>query len=718
MISQIRKYIWVIVLLMALALAGIVIQDMVSGQQSLFGGTPTTLGSVNGEKINWNDFARTEELLYSNSQADVYVRRNQLWNYYVENILVSQEAEKLGLGVSKPELLDLQFGANPSPIIRQRFADRNNPQVLDVQQLTFYKQIIEENRIEEAIQNQQVAPTFTTFWANQEKEIIKERLQSKLSALVSKAIYVPGWQAEMNFKEQSDRMDVAYVRAGFDEIDNSDISLSDADYEAYLKENSARYKQKEETRRIAYVVLDVFPTAQDSADNRKVIEDLIPPFQTTKEDSIFALQNNGAYDNAYYKKTELATIITDPTAADTLFSMPVGSVYGPYVSNNAYQAVKVLDRKVVPDSVKARHILLPADNATNLVTAQTRIDSLKGLIEGGQFTFDSLARAYGTDATKFQGGDLGFLAPGGTVKPFNDLIFYSAEPNKLYTVVTQFGVHLIEVTDRKYINNNLGVKLAVLNEPIVPSQGTQDGVYERAQNLVGNNRSLDQLEAAVKKSDSLSLENSALLKENDFNIETLGTGQTSRDIVRWAFDAKQGTVSPEVYSYQDPVELYTNKYVVVALKNVQKAGLPSVASIKADIEQQVINRKKAERLTEQMKGKQLEALATQFNTTIDTVQNVSFSTATLLNQAVEPKVVAELFAMAKGATSPPLTGNTGVYVAKVLDKREAPKPTELDLAAARANNLALGTMRSMVDSRLLETIKSEAKIKDYRFRFF
>lgn len=716
MISKIRKYIWVVVVLMALALAGIVIQDMVSGQQSLFGGTPSTLGKVDGEKIDWNDFARMEDLLYSNSQAEVYARRNQLWNYFVEDILIRNEAEGLGLGVSKTELIDLQFGPNPSPIIRQRFSNPNNPAVLDVEQLNFYKQIIEENRIQEAIQAQQIAPTFTAFWANQEKEIIKERLESKLATMVSKAIYTPTWMAEMLYKEQGDRVDMAYVRAPFDEIDNSDVSLSDADYEAYLTENKARFEQKEETRRVAYVVFDVFPSAKDSAANRKIIEDLIPEFQSTTEDSAWVLRNNGAYDNAYYKQSELSTMITNVEAVDTLFKLPVGSVYGPFIGSSAYQAVKLLDRKIVPDSVKARHILLPAQDAITLATAQTRIDSLKGLIEAGTHTFDSLARAFGTDATRLEGGDLGYLASGGTVKPFNDLIFFQAEPGKLYTVVTQYGVHLVEVTDRKYINNNAGVKLALLSESIVPSEGTQSAVYEKAQTLAGNHRSLDKLEAAVKKNPDLSLENSPLLKANDFILGSLGGGQNSRDIIRWAFEAKKGSVSPEVYSYQNEVELYNNKYLVVALKNVQKAGTPSVESIKADIEQPVINKKKAELLAQKMKGKQLENLATDFSTQIDTAQNINFSQAMLPNVGTEPKVVAEAFAIAKGALSQPITGASGVFVIKVLEKRAGETPTVFDLGSI--GSLLASSTRSQIQAQLMETLKNDAKIRDYRFKFF
>lgn len=707
MISKIRKYIWVVVLMMALALAGIVIQDMVSGQGALFGGTPTTLGKVNGEKIDYTDFARTEEILYQNATGDAYQRRDALWNFYVENILIQDEASKLGLGVGKTELLDLQFGPNPSAVIQQRFFDQNTGQ-LDRTRLNEFKTAIENNTLTD--------PSIRAFWANQEKEITKDRLQSKLAVLVSKGIYTPNWMAEMGFKEANERVDFEYVRAAFDEVDNSDVSLEDSDYEAYLKENKARYEQKEETRRLEYVVFDVFPTAADSAANRKAIEDNLSEFQSTKEDSAFIVREEGFIDDVYYKKEELTKLITNTIVTDTVFKIPVGSVYGPYIDNNTFQAVKVVDRRVIPDSVRSRHILIPAQDQATLVGAQSKVDSLKNLIETGKNTFDSLARAFGTDATRTKGGDLGFAYSGMMVKPFNDLIFYKAEPSKLYTVVTQFGVHLVEVTDRKYQKNETGVRIAVLSEPIVPSEETQNSIYEKALALAGNNRTLESLKSAVKKDSSLSVENTPLLKKNDFTVGTLGAGQTGRDIIRWAFDAKKSNVSPDVYSFQNEVELYTNKYIVVGVKDIVKAGIPTVESVKADIQQLVINRKKGEILSQKMKGKDLATLASDFSTQIDSAININFASPMLPNVGSEPKVIAEAFALAKGGKSAPIVGTSGVYALKILEKLQSINPTASDLAPIKMT-MSNNTL-SMVSSRLMPSLKNKAKIKDNRFTFF
>ena len=705
LIGKIRKSMWIVVVLIALGVGGFILQDMTSGQQSLFGGTPTSIGQVNGEKIDWNNFARTDEIiesvLYRNSAREVYSRRDFLWSYFVEEIIIKQEAEKLGLGVSKTELLDLEFGITPSPVIQQRFSDPNTGQI-DRERLNQFKTAIESNQLTD--------PLVRAYWAHQEKEIIKDRLQKKLINMVTKAIYVPTWMADMGYREQNDRVSLAFVRVPFDELDNSEVALEDKDFQDYINENAENFRQTEETRVIKYVVFNVFPTREDSAKVRQKIADLLPEFEATKEDSVFVNRYVGVFDPAYFKKDDLS-----PAIADTVFNLPIGSVYGPYIDENAYKLVKILDRKVIPDSVRSRHILIPAEDPVAAISAKSRVDSLKGLIEAGTHTFDSLAKVFGTDATASKGGDLDFAAPGQMVKPFNDLIFFEAEPRKLYTVQTQFGWHLVEVTDRKFGKNEQGVKLAYLQEAIVPSQETQSSMYDRVLQFVGINRKLEDLEKAVKKDASLNLETSPLLKRNDYALSAdLGPSVTSRDVIRWAFGAKVGSVSPEVYSYQNPVDLYIDKYVVVGLQAVQKAGVPSVASIRSLIEQSVINKKKGELLAARMKGKELTTLAQEFSTTVDTAQNISFAVPMLPNIGAEPKVIAEAMSMVEGASSQPVIGNTGVYKFTVITKTKAEAATDLTLLK---NTMAM-TLRSQLPSGFMEALKKKAKIKDNRFTFY
>lgn len=700
LIGKIRKNSWLLIVLIGLGLGGFIIMDMTSGQQSVFGSSQTLMGEVDGKKLDWNQFNRTENILYSGSATDVFVRRNALWNYYVEEAIISQEAEALGLGVSRQELLDLQFGPNPSPVIQQRF---RNPatQALDRQRL---------NEIRSAIESGQMTdPNMRAFWAHQEKEIIKDRLQTKLNTLVSKAIYTPTWMVEMGYKDRNQRVTFAYVKVPYDEIPNTEVSLADADYERYLEENRALYEQEEETRLVDYVVFNVEPTAADSSMWREQIAELIPDFEDTEDDSLFVERNFGSYDPAYVQKEALS-----PAIADTVFNMPAGEVYGPYMENGAYKAVKLIDRQIVPDSVRSRHILIPANDPVSLVQAQNRVDSLKNLIETGQSSFDSLALKFGTDATRTEGGDLGYVAPGAMVKPFNDLIFYQAEEGELNTVLTQFGLHLVEVTGRKFIDNNPGVRVAYLEQAIIPSESTQNDVYDRALAFVSEYRTLEELQEAVEADPALVLESSSPLKRNDYTLGNLGSGQASRDIIRWAFlEGSEGEVSPEVYIYQNPVEFYNDRYVVAALAETISPGMPSVEAIRDEIQPQVVNMKKAEIISQQVIGQDLPAVAGNYNVEVDTV-SATFDQSNITGVGNEPKVLGTAFSMDENQLSEPVDGSTGVFVLRLLQKPQVGTATNIP----QLRRTMSSTLRTQVGLRLMQAMRDNAEIEDYRSKFY
>ena len=284
LIGQIRKNSWILIVMMALASLGVIIMYMSDDRTSLFGGSQFVMGKVNGEKIDWRNFSRVEDVMYRNSSADPYDRRAYLWNYFAEEVLIKKEAEALGLGVSVTELKALEFGPAYSPVIQQRFADPATRQV-DVEQLNQFKTAIEGGNLTD--------PQARAFWAHQEKEIIKDRLQSKLSGMVAKALYTPTWMAELGYADLNQRFDLAYVQVPFDELDNSEVSLSDADYEAYLKENAAIYKNEKETRSLQYVTFTVTPSAKDSATYMDIIAKAVPEFAVAENDSNFVEQRFG-----------------------------------------------------------------------------------------------------------------------------------------------------------------------------------------------------------------------------------------------------------------------------------------------------------------------------------------------------------------------------------------------------------------------------------------
>lgn len=89
-------------------------------------------------------------------------------------------------------------------------------------------------------------------------------------------------------------------------------------------------------------------------------------------------------------------------------------------------------------TAKARHIL---------VASEADCENLKKEIEGG-LSFAVAAEKHSKCPSGKSGGDLGQFSPGQMVKEFDEVVF-SAEVGKVHgPVQTQFGYHLIEITER------------------------------------------------------------------------------------------------------------------------------------------------------------------------------------------------------------------------------------------------------------------------------
>ena len=180
----------------------------------------TSVGEIAGHKIDYKEFEKTERALYSGSN-DVYGRRQMLWNYLIEKALVEKQADALGLGVSLDELKELQFGNNLSSVVQNNFRDPNTGQV-NRQTLLQVKQSLETGK--------DMAPEFRNFWAEQEKQIIKTALQDKINNLVTKAMIVPKWQAEVVNQLNNDKLTMEFVRVTYDKVPDADVKLTDEDY--------------------------------------------------------------------------------------------------------------------------------------------------------------------------------------------------------------------------------------------------------------------------------------------------------------------------------------------------------------------------------------------------------------------------------------------------------------------------------------------------------
>lgn len=696
LIGTIRNNGWILIVLLALALGGFILMDIMQNASNYSAGDINTLGKVNGKEIKRDEFEIYISRIYT-KQDNSYQARQQSWDYFVEKTIIAQEAEKLGLGVDREELRDLQFGDNLSPIIVQRYkTPENQPD---------YNYL---NSVKNAIDNrQELEPNFIASWAEQEKEIVNARLEGKVMSMITKGLYAPKWQAEMVFRENSERIDFRYVRIPYDKVKEEEAPVTDADYQAFLKDNPHLYDQLEETRVVNYVSFDVIPTSGDSAVAYEAVAKLVDGLRAATDDSTFVVMNNGAYSPAYKVKTELP-----PLMADTLLKLPLGTVIGPYLDGNMWNIAKILDRKLVPDSVRVSHIAMQStpDN-------ERRIDSLLNLLNTGNARFDSLAARFSQDTkSSSKGGDLGWVARTSEGNDLANLMFYKAEQGKFYKLKNAQAIQIVEVTAKKFTKNETGVKVVFLSQRVEPSKNTQQVAKDKATALVQQAKTLEAFNTQVLQQ-NLQVLTSAPLKAADFSVGVLSAGDDARDIVRWAFDEKTklNAVSQEVFVFRDETGGYfDSKYVVTALKSITPKGSATVASLKANVEadQKVKNIKKAEVIASKMlqSAGDLPGIANIWGVTVDTARG-----ATMLQAGSEPRVIGAAFSLAKDAVSGPITGNSAVWVVSpISDKPQIQLPADMTLYRRQASSSAMSTIRI----NMMSSLKKTAELADFRSRFY
>lgn len=435
------------------------------------------------------------------------------------------------------------------------------------------------------------------------------------------------------------------------------------------------------------------------------MQSLKSEFSTTADVEGFLARNGTEinYKEEYTPKSKLTG-----SKRDSLTLLPKGSIIGPYLDGPNYVIARIMDVKTLPDSTKARHILVATvDLRTNQPkledsTAKNRIDSIKNLLDHGA-RFDSLAFHLSDDeGTRLKGGDLGYFAPGQMVKEFNDFAFDGKKGDKKI-VKTQFGYHYVEIEDQK--NFEPAYKIAYFARKIEPSPETDDNASGLASQFAGESRAQAAFDANSKKG-NLQKNTATDIHPVDFSIQGLGS---SRALVRWIFDAKLGEVS-ESFSVGD-------KYVVAIVTEINKKGTMTVAKSRPIIEPILRNRKKAEEISKKIaSATTLDAVAASTGQTIQKADSLVFTSPYIPNVGPEPRVVGYAFdkQISGKPVSAPVAGNEGVFVLKV-EQVGAKANYSGDIEQTR--EAMLQSEESIIQRAGTEALKKNAKIKDNRAKF-
>ena len=122
-------------------------------------------------------------------------------------------------------------------------------------------------------------------------------------------------------------------------------------------------------------------------------------------------------------------------------------------SGAGFHVLKLIDRRdaagVHVTQTRVRHILLRPSPQLSAELARQRLADMRAQIEKGSSSFEALARQFSEDGSAGEGGDLGWVNPGALVPEFEEAMNQLAMGGVSPPVTSRFGVHLIEVVQRR-----------------------------------------------------------------------------------------------------------------------------------------------------------------------------------------------------------------------------------------------------------------------------
>lgn len=693
-----------VAIVIGLALVAFILGDLFQSGSSLFTSGRLEVGSIKGETVLYPDFQKKVEELaeiyrsntgQSQLDEETWVQvRQQTWETMVREKIMGDVYDDLGISVSKEELFDMLQGNNIHPIIQQIFTNPNTGTFDRSAVVSFLKNL-----------DSGVSPEQRNYWLYLERQIVSERLQSKYNNLISKAMYVTDDEAQQSLEARNRNVSFEYIALDYNTVKEGEITITDKDLRDYYESNKNEFKQ-EKTRRIEYVTFTVVPSESDFATAQKWINEIQADFTAATDNVQFVTSNSDErFDETWYKPESLPenlrAWIVDQEAA-------VNDVFGPYFENNSYKLAKLHASEMMPDSVEARHILLRVNTPEEVVATQALADSLKGLIDNGS-DFATLATQYSTDTgSAMNGGDLGWFGRGMMVKPFEDAAFNNKQ-GEVTVVASQFGIHIVQTTRKGELSRQLQV--AVLERAVTPSTQTYQSFYAKASKFVSENTSKEKFDAAVEAEGLVKKQ--AELREEDRIIPGL---ESPRALVRAAFEAKNGSVLKNFDG--SPIFELGDNFVVATLVGVSEEGIAPFESVKARVELAVEKKKKAEFLAEKLKkaseGKtDMYEIANAVQGSVNIASSINFTSTTIPGLGMEPALIGTIAGLESGRISSPITGNTGVFLAKVETIEEG---METDVDSEKARLLQSAGFRANLQA--FEAHRDAVEVVDKRSKFY
>lgn len=701
-LEKIRSKGVLLIVVIGVALLSFIIGDFLTQGSTFFSKARETVAEINGEKINIADYQDLLDQItvfqkYETGQQDIDEQTLQqirafVWDQLVREKLLLEEAEKMGLTVSKEELSDQLIGNNIHPMIQQRrfFADESGrfSRAMLLQFLNF------KDDEPTDFQMQEVLNDYKKLWIFLEKTVKFSILQEKYNVLVSNAIVVNSLQAKSNFDANAKSYDVNYIIKPYFTVPDAEFTVTDKEIKERYNSQINRYRQEPNVS-INYVSFSIQPQEYDFQEAEKFINNLKDEFATTEEVvEVVNMNSDIPYTGRNYTERTVPAHYKD-----FAFSGKRGDVVGPLFVNNAYTMARIVETGIMlADSVKLRHIfLLSADEA--------KADSIIKAIRGGA-NFGQLAMQYSAvKQTAQNNGEIGWIMDGDQALDKEILRdAFAKNVNEIFTFKNAQGTQIIQIMEKTAPRRK--VKLAILERGVIASSKTQSIIFNEAKRFAAELKAAD-FDSIARKHNYIVRQANEIYQTNE-NVLSI---PQSRQIVRWVFDNSKGTVS-DVFECD-------KELIVAVITDVNKSKYRSIDKVASQIRSEIIRDKKADKFIAELNAKTtngttLDALANSLGLEVKPAENVNFGSYQFGMEGFEPAVIGKAVSLEPNKVSAPVKGNAGVFVLQNINVRQSDATFNL---TAEKQSLA-SRYRYSLPNIILMDMRDKAEITDNRLNFY
>ena len=669
------------------------------------------VGEVNGQKISVQEFQKmvdeyAEAIKMQQGQDNLNDEqlnqvKDMVWTSYVQNELVEKEAKELGLTVTDQEMQNvLNQGTNPM-LMQTPFVNQQTGR-FDASSL---KKFLAEYKNQKTT-NPQMAQQYESiykFWTFIEKQLRTQLLAQKYQSLLAHCLLSNPVEAKMAFKEENEESQIQLAAFPYSSIEDSKVQVSESDLKAKYEDLKPRFKQYVETRDIRYIDIQVEASPEDKANLRKQFTDY------TKE-----LTEAADPSNVVRRSTSLVNYLGLPVGKEAypsdiaarLDSMSVGSVYGPVENkqDNTLNLIKLVAKVQLPDSVEYRQIQV--GGATPEAAHKTADSIYTALTNGADF--EALAKKYGQTGEKTWMTTRQYQMAPSMDKDTKDYInsLNTMGVNDIKNITLAQGNIILQVLNRKGMVTKY--QAAVVKRTIDFSKETYRKAYNQFSSFVSANATAD---AVVKNAvkNGYRLQEAKDVTTSQHNLAGI---RSTREALKWLFDAKEGSVSP-LYECGD-----NNHLLLVVLDHINPMGYRSLSDsqVKEMVKAEVIKDKKAEQILAKLNGVTSIAAAKAKGAVVTPVNQVTFASPVFLTAtgASEPALSGAVAATAKGAfDKTPVKGNAGVYMFQVTGRTM--RPVKFN---AKETEMRLRQRAMQYAGNFMNQLYINGKVVDNRYLFF